>query len=564
MGERVIVVGAGLAGLAAATQLHEAGYEVVVVEGRDRVGGRVWTDRSTGIPLDMGASWLHGIKGNPLYELAQAIGARTSETDYDRFAAYERDGTRASMTARDLQRLVDVVTKQCGKAAKRRSTGNLLDVVRDLWSRGKLAFLGSWERVLHAVNSYIEHDFAADMACLSAQQPWEGDDLPEPEVVFPDGFDQLTTHLAKALPCIHLNTTVTKIIDVARSEKRGMDSDRMPGAAHKPSNSAGDAQRGGATGEQAVATQAVATHAGVTQEGVERAQVQGQGSRVAVEGGKRKSAAVCVETQDGRWFEADRIVVTLPIGVLRANTVAFDPPLPADKQRAIANLGSGILNKVWLVFPFPFWDTDKHMLVYLSDPPGEFSQWFYFPDIASGNALLAFNAGSFARDCEDRSDDELAQHALANLRRLVHSKCRSSRTPSASRAADATATSTTATTAPTATTTPSTTSATATTTAASVTATTTTTRVPDPEHVLVSRWHRDPFSLGSYSHMQPGAQLEHRQHLQSPVASRLFFAGEATSPDFPGTTHGAYLTGVQAAKQLMRATQRQRERRRRR
>ncbi|WP_051021052.1 FAD-dependent oxidoreductase [Synechococcus sp. PCC 6312] len=62
----VIVIGAGVAGLAAARILQDQGQRVLVLEGRNRIGGRVWTNRSLdGLPLDLGASWIHGIEGNP-------------------------------------------------------------------------------------------------------------------------------------------------------------------------------------------------------------------------------------------------------------------------------------------------------------------------------------------------------------------------------------------------------------------------------------------------------------------------------------------------------------------
>lgn len=78
---RVAVIGAGMCGLTAAHALAEQGLEVVVFEARDRVGGRVWTDRTLGPPLDLGASWIHSPTGNPLTALADRVGMERVETD---------------------------------------------------------------------------------------------------------------------------------------------------------------------------------------------------------------------------------------------------------------------------------------------------------------------------------------------------------------------------------------------------------------------------------------------------------------------------------------------------
>lgn len=66
----VVVIGAGMAGLAAAVSLRKHGFSVVVLEARNRIGGRMRTERSLGCAVDLGASWVHGINGNPLVELA--------------------------------------------------------------------------------------------------------------------------------------------------------------------------------------------------------------------------------------------------------------------------------------------------------------------------------------------------------------------------------------------------------------------------------------------------------------------------------------------------------------
>ncbi len=69
-----IVVGAGVAGLSAARLLARAGRRVVVLEARERVGGRVFTDRTDGHVTDRGASWIHGITDSPVAAAARAFG----------------------------------------------------------------------------------------------------------------------------------------------------------------------------------------------------------------------------------------------------------------------------------------------------------------------------------------------------------------------------------------------------------------------------------------------------------------------------------------------------------
>ncbi len=71
---RVIVIGAGIAGLVAARILHDSGFQVIVLEARNRLGGRIWTDRSLGLPCDLGATWIHGIKDNPLTKWCEKRG----------------------------------------------------------------------------------------------------------------------------------------------------------------------------------------------------------------------------------------------------------------------------------------------------------------------------------------------------------------------------------------------------------------------------------------------------------------------------------------------------------
>jgi polyamine oxidase len=70
----------------------DAGIAVTIIEGRDRIGGRVHTNTSLGVPVDLGAAWIHGINGNPLTELAKLFGVERFVTDADNSAIYDANG----------------------------------------------------------------------------------------------------------------------------------------------------------------------------------------------------------------------------------------------------------------------------------------------------------------------------------------------------------------------------------------------------------------------------------------------------------------------------------------
>jgi hypothetical protein len=91
--QRIIVIGAGVSGLTAAKELQQEGYDVLVLEARNRIGGRVWTDRSIdSLPLDLGASWIHGITNNPLTALADDLELPRVATNYANGVIYRSNG----------------------------------------------------------------------------------------------------------------------------------------------------------------------------------------------------------------------------------------------------------------------------------------------------------------------------------------------------------------------------------------------------------------------------------------------------------------------------------------
>jgi len=77
------------------------------------------------------------------------------------------------------------------------------------------------------------------------------------------------------------------------------------------------------------------------------------------------------------------------------------------------------------------------------------------------------------------------------------------------------------------------------------------TDVSEPQETIVKRWKQDPFARGSYSNYPVNSSEIYRKDLASSIDGKLFFAGEATHIDYWGTTHGAFLSGVDAASDVI-------------
>lgn len=200
----VLIVGAGMAGLAAAHSLAEAGWPVRVIEARDRIGGRVYTARDWGVPLDMGASWIQGTTGNPLMALAQRLHLQLVPTEYyqggtlavdPRLQPLDYDGkTWRRFVARARDQVDD---GSLGAAVDAAATGEELTDS----DRAQLAFY---------VTTEIEDEYAADADQLSATTFDMGDYTGGDQVVIPSGYDALPKLLATGLQIV-LNAPVTAI-----------------------------------------------------------------------------------------------------------------------------------------------------------------------------------------------------------------------------------------------------------------------------------------------------------------------------------------------------------------
>ncbi len=200
----VLVVGAGMAGLAAARSLADAGWPVRVIEARDRIGGRVHTDRDWGVPLEMGASWIHGTTGNPLMELARQARAQLVPTDYYGWAKLGVD-PRLPPLEYDPETWRIFVKRARGQV----DDGSLGAAVDAAATRAELSDSDRAQLGFY-VTTEIENEYAAGADHLSASTFDHGDYADGDQDVVTSGYDALPRLLAEGLQ-IQLETPVTAI-----------------------------------------------------------------------------------------------------------------------------------------------------------------------------------------------------------------------------------------------------------------------------------------------------------------------------------------------------------------
>jgi len=201
MDDSVLVIGAGMAGLAAARTLHDAGYQVTVIEGRERIGGRLWTDRSmNGVALDLGASWIHGVQGNPLTALADQINVQRIRTDYDNVIVYDGNGNRIrDAVLAEYESQFEAFAEAVYWRSEARDTDIALGTVVDQVVQSLGLSTDEVRMLNYLINAIIEQDYAADVSQLSAWWWDSGEAFSGGDVLFPQGYDQLLAPLMAGL-----------------------------------------------------------------------------------------------------------------------------------------------------------------------------------------------------------------------------------------------------------------------------------------------------------------------------------------------------------------------------
>lgn len=417
----VLVVGAGVAGLRAASLLAQAGKQVALIEARSRVGGRLYSRQlpECDLAIELGAEFVHG-KGPELLSLVSSARECLFEMDGDDLCY--ANGHLSPCSHDDIFSLLERLPKDN-------------DQVFAEW----LAQQPVSEKQRRALVSYVESFNAADAhrigtAGLARQQKAEDEIEGDRGFRLISGYSSLANFLSNQF-----------------------------------------LQAGG--------TLLLST---------EVHSVRWQHGKVEIE---------ATETSSGepQTLEAARCVLTLPLGVLQAGAVAFQP-IPTRILEAANRLAMGAARRIVYLFREPFWNEQFPKASFLF-ADGEIPATWWTPAPKKTSLLTGWVAGPLASHPSITSDEDLLQAGMRSLAKMFS--------------------------------------------------------VPEKrlkEQLLswhTHNWQVDPFSRGAYSYVPQGA-LWAVSAFTEPVEDTLFFAGEHTDPDGHwSTVHGALRSGIRASGQIL-------------
>jgi monoamine oxidase len=415
-----IVVGAGLAGIAAARTIRSYGRSVLVLEATGRAGGRVATDNSFPAPFDLGAQFFSGVAtgDNALYGIARQFGLPAIAANAVPFAPAGGDAAafRATYAA------VHSALLGGGERVRDGVVGDapLHDAVKDL--RALKYFDAALAHQAAQDAPAIEGGSLADYVALARHAPaalvYPADDT----FFFASGVGNFVARLSKGIPIV-FDAPVTSV-----------------------------AYRGG---------------------------------------------AVAVRVKDGRTYRARKVIVTASTGVLASKIIGFEPALPPRYRAWIDALPMKNAFKIALSFDKNVFGgrlgiegTRMTGVVDLDRQPS-----FSLLANVSGKPMAVFACdGALADRYERFSPRHVAAHFLKNLERLF---------PGATNAWTGQA--------------------------------------------AASGWRANQYTRGAASYATVG-NTGARAALATPIADRLWFAGEAVASIAPGQMHGAWLSGATAAR----------------
>lgn len=499
----VLVLGAGMAGAKAAADLVDAGLKVIVLEHAAKVGGRMKAINWKGETIELGANWIEGIpqKDNPIWAIAQEINLQGNYTNQEdsaiRPTLFDENGAVPPEVAAAVHRKLTSAMQGAQRVFCNRRRHNMSDI-----SLREALVSAGWpepEKQTHLERT-LEF-FVID---------WDFEYPPEEVSTFNYYAVGHADSWEKSCP-----TNAQQHKHRVGGRFQGFPRARTAARMGLLGNFSWESPRYFVTDPRGYA--AVAEH-------VVRALPQSDGSSssardtcpeqstiltsktvVSIRYGAADQSCT-VQTNDGSVFVARFCISTFSSGVILASATSggpklFDPPLPPFKINAFKTAPNGIYTKIFLKFETKFWANADYALFADPDRRGYFSVWQdleshhkFFPSDA--HILMVTVVQAQSEKVETQDTRKTVEEIMAVLRKMYSGRV-----------------------------------------------------VTEPLDIFLPRWNADPAFRGCWSNIQVGGgAFEQMQEAIGP----LFFAGEATDPDYNGFTLGGFTSGARAAQDVLR------------
>ncbi|OAY30888.1 polyamine oxidase 1 [Manihot esculenta] len=361
----VIVIGAGLSGIAAAKTLHEAGIrDILILEATPRIGGRVMKTQFSGLTVEKGANWLFGggPVANPLLDIARKLKLRTTLSNYENLTSntYKQEGgLYPSKLVEKVDKVASARDDFCVALSKKLSSKKK-DVDISILASQRMfnkVPITPLEMVIDFYHNDYEDAEPPKVTSLKHTCPRNEfvDHGEDPHFVAdPRGFEVIVQYLAKQFlssltsdPRLKLNKVVR---DISYSKN------------------------------------------GVT-----------------------------IKTEDGSTYNSNYVIVSASVGVLQSDLIEFKPTLPLWKKIAISDFSMTIYTKIFLKFPYKFWPAGPgtEFFLYTHMSRGYYPLWQHLENEHPGsNILFVTVTADESRRIEQLPDEAIEEEIMVILKKL--------------------------------------------------------------------------------------------------------------------------------------------------